>query len=402
MGALPPERPHPLARAPLVSKACTALEKAWAKGMPPPLIDPDELWARAAKGFDQSAEQRGRSSEDVRDFRERLNALCDAALAEAQLNALGKTMAHGQIVRVIKQRLGLGKLWSNRPDLLETELAPPIIVVGQMRSGTTRIHRLLAADPAHSATRFCDSWNPVPRNPDMRPLWGGMMLAMARKLDPWIDALHPMGSQHAEEELGWLASALGHSTYDTQWHVPSFARFCEARDATQVYHEFARILRTDAAHHGNAHLPRVMKVPQFAEELPALLAQFPDARLIVSRRNDKEVLRSSVSVVANQMTIQSDNVDLEWIESEWRRKLKLRSSRVEATLAGFDGAVADVHFDELGTDWESEITRIYDELDIELTSEARAAMAKEMASSEGGAHSAHAAQMQGFEASEAD
>ncbi|MBT8388563.1 MAG: sulfotransferase [Altererythrobacter sp.] len=401
MAALPPERPHPLARAPLVDKACAALEKAWAKGVPPPLIDPDELWARAAKGFDPSAEHDGRGIEDARDFRERLNTLCSAVEDEAQLNALGKTMAHGQIVRVIKQRLGLGKLWSNRPDLLETELAPPIIVVGQMRSGTTRIHRLLAADPAHSATRFCDSWNPVPRKPDLRPLWGGMMLAMARKLDPWIDALHPMGSQRAEEELGWLASALGHSTYDTQWHVPSFARFCEARDATSVYHEFARILRTDAAHHSNADKPRVMKVPQFAEELPALLAQFPNARLVVASRHDEDVLHSSMSVVANQMTIQSDKVDLEWIEAEWRRKLELRHSRVQAALADFDGAVAHVHFDELGAGWESEITRIYAELDMKLSSQARAAMAKEMASSKGGAHSAHAAQMQGFKSSKA-
>ena len=402
MAALPPERPHPLARAPLVDKACAALEKAWAKGVPPPLINPDELWARAAKDFESSAEHGGRSIDDVRDFRERLQALCNAVLSEAQLNALGKTMAHGQIVRVIKQRLGLGKLWSNKPELLETELAPPIIVVGQMRSGTTRIHRLLAADPAHSATRFCDSWYPVPRKIDMRPMWGGMMLAIARKLDPWIDALHPMGSQRAEEELGWLASALGHSTYDTQWHVPSFARFCEERDPTPLYREFARILRTDAAHHGNGDKPRVLKVPQFAEELPALLAQFPDARLVVANRHDEDVLHSSMSVVANQMTIQCDSVDLEWVESEWRRKLELRHSRVQAAIADFNGTVAHVHFEELGSDWQSEIARIYSELDIQLTPQARSAMAKEMTSSEGGAHSAHAAQLQGFKSSQAD
>ncbi len=399
VSSLPPERPHPLARTPLVDKACAALEKAWAKGVPPPLVDPYDLWSRAAKGFDPGAEHCGRSSEDVRDFRERLDALCSALLSEARLNALGKTMAHGQIVRVIKQRLGLGQLWVDRPELLETNLAPPIIVVGQMRSGTTRIHRLLAADPAHSATRFCDSWYPVPRKIDMRPLWGGMMLAMARKLDPWIDALHPMGAQRAEEELGWLASALGHSTYDTQWHVPSFARFCEARDPTPVYREFARILRSDAAHHGNAGRPRVLKVPQFAEELPALLAQFPDARLIVANRHDEDVLRSAVSVVANQMAIQCDNVDLDWIETEWRRKLELRHARVQAALANFNGSVAQVHFDELGADWEAEITRIYAELQLDLTSDTFGAMRKEMASSKGGAHSQHAAQLEVFSAS---
>jgi hypothetical protein len=377
------------------------LEKAWSKGLPPPSIDPDELWRRAAKGTAIAAEHGGRSQDDVVDFRERLHALCSAVADEARLNALGKTMAHGQIVRVIKQRLGLGQLWADKPDLLETELASPIIVVGQMRSGTTRIHRLLAADPAHSSTRFCDSWYPVPRRPDIRPLWGGMMLAMARKLDPWIDALHPMGSKRAEEELGWLASALGHSTYDTQWHVPGFTQFCETRDAAPLYREFARILRTDAAHHGTAGKPRVLKVPQFAEELPALLAQFPDARLVLANRHDEDVLRSAVSVVANQMTIQSDAVDLEWIEAEWRRKLELRHARVQSALANFKGSVAHVHFDELGADWESEITRIYSELDISLSPEALTAMRSEMASSEGGAHSAHTAQLQGFQSGDA-
>lgn len=393
---LPPERPHPLARTPLVDKACAALELAWAKGVAPPSIDPNDLWRRAAKGNRIAAEHGGRSQEDVIDFRERLIALCSAVSAESKLNALGKTMAHGQIVRVIKQRLGLGQLWSNKPELLKTELAPPIIVIGQMRSGTTRIHRLLAADPAHSATRFCDSWNPVPRRPDMRPLSGAMMLAIARKLDPWIDALHPMGSRRAEEELGWLASAFGHSTYDTQWHVPSFTRFCEECDPSPLYREFARILRIDAAHHGNADKPRVLKVPQIAEELPALLAQFPNARLVVANRHDEDVLHSSMSVVANQMAIQSDEVDLEWIEAEWRRKLELRHSRVQAALVDFNGTVAHVHFDELGADWESEIARIYRELDIELTPQASAKMLKEMTSSKGGAHRAHAAQLQRF------
>lgn len=398
MAAHPPERPHPLARAPLIDKACTALEKMWAKGVPSPLIDPDDLWQRAAKGMPDIGETFGRSNEDVADFRSRLKALTDALLAEARLNALGKTMAHGQIVRVIKQRLGLGQLWSNKPELLKTELAPPIIVVGQMRSGTTRIHRLLAADPAHSATRFCDSWYPVPRKIDMRPLWGGMMLAMARKLDPWIDALHPMGSQRAEEELGWLASGLGHSTYDTQWHVPSFARFCEERDAAPLYREFARILRTDAAHHGNADKPRVMKVPQFAEELPALLAQFPNARLVVADRDDDDVLKSAVSVVANQMTIQCDSVDLDWIEAEWRRKLELRHTRVKSALSDFGGPVARIHFDELGADWQSEISRIYAELGIALSGDAISAMHEEMTASESGAHSQHAAQLSKFSA----
>ena len=394
---MPPPRPHPLARAKLVDRIDGWLATAWRKGwLDHPPLDPAALWAKASRGFDEADESGGRSAEDVADFRERLDRLTEAVESEAWLNPLGRAMAHGQLVRVIGQRLGLGQIWRKRPELLETELAPPVLVVGQMRAGTTRVHRLLAADPAHCATRFCDSWHPVPESPDLRPLKSGVALFMARRLDPWIDTLHPFGAARPDEELGWLAAALDHATYEAQWRIPSFSRWSEARDPAPVYREFARILRTDAVHRGNAALPRVMKVPQFAEDLPELLAQFPDARLVVARRCEEEVARSAASLVANQITIQSDAVDTGWIEREWERKITLRRERMEAALAQFAGPLAEVDFDALGHDWQREIERIYRALGLALTPETLAAMQREQARSAGAAHHGHAGQYREF------
>jgi hypothetical protein len=134
------------------------------------------------------------------------------------------------LTRCVRQRFALGQLWRQRPELLTTQLVPPIIVIGQMRGGTTRIHRLLAADPAHSATRFCDSWNPVPERPDLRPIKGAAALRMARVLNPWLDVLHPMTATGVEEELGWLAVGLSGSAFYTQWHIPTFTRWGEQAD----------------------------------------------------------------------------------------------------------------------------------------------------------------------------
>lgn len=392
-----PERPHPLARAPIVDRLARFLDNGWNKGwMPPPPLDPAELMRRGSKGFTEADLTFGRSVEDCEDFALRLEKLCKAIDAEAQLNAVGRAFAYGLITRAIAQRHALGALWRKQPGLLETPIAPPIIVLGQMRSGTTRIHRLLAADPAHSATRFCDSWHPVPEKPDFRPLRGSFKLFIARTLDPWIDMLHPFGAARADEELGWLASALDHSAYEAQWHIPSYTAFSEARDAAPVYREFERLLRTDAGQHAHHERPRVLKVPQFTEDLPSLLDRFPDARLVVSRRCSDETHRSSVSLVANQMIIQSDAVDLPWIEQEWRRKIALRQARLEQSLAGFPGAVAEIDFDRLGEDWEAEMSAVYDALGLELTESALHAMRRELQGSEGGAHGAHAAQLERF------
>ncbi len=388
---MPPPRPHPLARAPLVDRLDGFLATCWERGWTQPVpLNPEGLLERGGKGLDRADEASGRSDEDVADFRLRLEQLCQSIADDAALNSLGETFAYGLITRAIQQRLALGAIWRERPEFLATQIADPVIVVGQMRSGTTRIHRLLAADPAHSATRFCDSWHPVPETPDFRPLRGGFKLFMARRLDPWIDALHPFGATRADEELGWLASALDHSAYEAQWRIPSYVAFSEARDPAPIYREFDRLLRTDAAQRGNAGLPRILKVPQFTEDLAALLKQFPGARLVVSRRSSEETLRSSVSLVANQMVIQSDTVDLDWIEQEWTRKIALRQTRMEDALAGFSGKIAFLDFEGLNEDWRGEIARTYAALDLDLTPQALKAMEAAQRKAEHSTHLEHA------------
>jgi hypothetical protein len=149
-----PVRDHPLARGKLADRANDFLGRAWAKGwLPEPMLEPDALWSLAAKGFDETAETGGRTAADAADFRERLARLCGSVTSEADLNPLGRAMAYGQLSRALKNRLSFGALWKDRPELLTAHLAPPIIIIGHMRSGTTRIHKLLAADPAQSHTR---------------------------------------------------------------------------------------------------------------------------------------------------------------------------------------------------------------------------------------------------------
>ena len=393
-------RPHPLSRAPLVCRLNRWLGSAWDKGwLNRPPLDPEALMGKAAIGVRPGGEEGGREPADVADFRLRLEKLTASIEREANLNSLGQAVAHGQLVRVIKQRLRLGRWWFRYPELLETKVAPPILVVGQMRAGTTRIHRLLAADPAHASTRFCNSWNPVPQKmPDLRAIKSSLALLGARRIDPWIDSIHPFGAKRADEELGWLATALDHCAYEAQWRIPGYTAFSEARDPAPIYREFSRILATDAARNGSASKPRIMKVPQFAEDLAAVLEQFPDARVVVARREPADVAKSAASLVANQMTIQSDSVDFDWISREWTRKIALRQTRMDEALDRFQGPVATVDFAALEDNWESEIATIYRELDLELSREARAAMLAEQRRAEGSPHAHHREQVRQFEA----
>lgn len=397
---MPPVRDHPLARGKLAQRANDFLGKAWSKGwLPPPDLDPQALWALAAKPHGaqaRAAEHGGRSEHDVADFRERLARLIAAVEAEADLNPLGRTMAWGQLSRVVKNRLALGALWNAQPQLLETPLAPPIIVIGHMRSGTTRIHKLLAADPAFSHTRYCDAYHPVPARFGLNRLVSAVELAMLGALNPWMQSIHPMAPAAVEEELAWISAALHHSIYESQWHIPDYSAWSEARDPAPIYRELRRMLQTDAATRGIAEKPRVMKVPAFAEDLGALLATFPDARLVLATREHQAVLKSAVSLAANQMAVQSDTCDMAAIEARWRHKIALREERIAEALAGWQGPVARLHFDEINADWEGAIRRCYADLGLALTPAALAAMRAVMAASEGGHHHAHREQLARF------
>jgi hypothetical protein len=395
-----PVRDHLLARGALAERANAFLGKAWSKGwLPPPDCNPDALWAFAARPHGTeaaAAEQGGRSPEDVTDFRERLGRMIASLEAEADLNPLGRTMAWGQLSRVVKNRLAFGALWRARPELLETPLAPPIIVIGHMRSGTTRIHQLLAADPAHSHTRYCDAYHPVPSRLGLNRVKAAAELAMLGALNPWMQSIHPMTAAGVEEELAWISAALHHSIYESQWHIPAYSAWSESRGSAPIYREFARILATDAATRSNAARPRVMKVPAFAEDLATLLAQFPDARLVLAQRDHAAVLKSAVSLAANQMAMQSDTCDLARIEARWRHKIALREARMTEALADWKGPIARAGFDALNADWEAAIASIYADLGLALTPEARSAMRKVVAASAVGHHRAHAEQLARF------
>lgn len=370
-----PPRLHPLAVSRTARLANRAIEWIWQNGLDEkPRLEPDYLWRIGSRGFGPEDEAGGRQPEDIADFRERLDRLCASLQEEARLNALGHTLAYGQLTAAIRKRHALGRLWRKRPELARTPIAPPIVVVGQMRSGTTRLHRLLAADPAHAGTRFCDAFDPLPNRPDWRPLKAAGALWIARRINPWLDGLHPFGATRPDEEIHWLSAALSPTAYEAQWRIPSYVRWSEARDAAPVYHEFARILRTDAATRGNNDRPRVLKCPQFSEDLSTMLAEFPGARLVLTERDIEAVLASGVSLISSQSAFQSDQRSLAAVETEWKRKLALRAARIEA--AAPDGPPR-VSFQEIGADWRGTIARIYRQLGLELTEAALAAMEAE-------------------------
>lgn len=371
------------------SAIARALESAWAKGWATkPRLDARHIAGKGAPG----------------PWRDRLEILCRSLNAEAGLNPIGLTSAYGQLRKLVKARLRLEALLRRNPAIGSRPLAPPVIIVGQMRSGTTRIHRLLALDSRFAANRLYEQFDPVPyRGPvDPRPWMARATQAGLAMLNNAISTIHPTSSNAVEEEFGFHAYSIWGAQFEGQWLIPSFARHVEEGDASDVYAEFATLLRVAAANRRlDPQRPWLLKAPQFTQELDALLGQFPEARLIVLDRDPASLVGSSASLVWNHVQLQSDSVTREAVGREWLRKTSLRKQRMVAALARHH-RVPKVMLDytEVSNDWRSAIDAIYAMLGLSLDSATLARM--ELFVTRSTSHKGHRYRIADFGLAEAD
>jgi hypothetical protein len=359
-----------------------SLRSAWSTGLLPPAdLCPERLRALAEKetGLD-------RDSIDRDFFEAQLAVLLGDLHEEARLTDFGRLVAHGSILKVMKERLWFEALLAANPAIDRIDLAPPIVVVGPMRSGTTRLQRLLAADPRHDALKLYEAQMPVPGprsvaalaagRADPRIAHVGRALWLLDSINPALQHIHPTGPLEVDEELGLNEQSLSGALIEAQRRVPGFARHCEAVDQLPVYRRMARLLKLRAWFGGlDPARPLVLKTPQHMQDLAALHAVFPQARLLFLHRDPVAVVASGASLAWNQMVVQSDDVDPAWVGREWLHKTEHRlavTARVRGAIP--PGLQMDLTFDQMNRDWRHAMARVYAFLGRDLTAGAMAAM----------------------------
>jgi hypothetical protein len=307
-------------------------------------------------------------------FETPLEVLLDAVHRQARLNAAGEWSAMKQFAKVLVDRLWAEQWFARHPEILARPMPRPVVIVGPMRSGTTRIHRLLSADHRFTRLRSFETISPVPRPdfehgaPDFRATLAARIMKIARLANPRTLTIHPTGPYEPEEELGLLVSSFWGMKHEAQWWVPDYGRWCEGQDATPAYRQMARLLRLVGwSQQASSLRPWVLKTPQHMLDLPALLAVFPDARLIFTHRDPLAVVGSAASLAWNQTIIYSDHANPAKIGAEWLRKTRLQVERMHAARAEIPAdRQIDLHYEEMERDWQGAMARVYRFLGLEL------------------------------------
>lgn len=342
-------------------------------GLPPARLTKNHLLETAVRetGLDDFGD---------RWFEGPMDVLLRSVRSEARLNAAGEVAAHGQFHHVLRDRL-LTQMWFKRhPEILARPIPHPVVIVGPMRSGTTRLHRLLAADRRFAHLRSFETISPVPRPgfeevmagraQDFRPKLASRIMKVARLANPRTLSIHPTGPYEPEEELGLLVASMWGMKHEAQWHIPSYACWSEGQDPTPAYRHMADLLRLVGWSQQESSLrPWILKTPQHMLDLPALMTVFPDARLIFTHRDPTSVVASAASLAWNQTIIYSDHADANTVGREWLHKTALMTERMmDARRAIRPDRMIDVHFDEMDRDWRGTMTRVYRFLGLEMDS----------------------------------
>lgn len=313
------------------------------------------------------------------DFRTRLRAMTAAVEADAGLNPLGRMIVRDRCVRLLAQRLLFTDFLRRHPEILAVELEPPIIVIGLPRSGTTHLVNLIAADSRLRSLPYWESLEPFPAPGDGAGRDGvderyrrcvrayDAQMAMA----PLVRAMHHQHPQAIEEEIE--LEDLDFASYTLEWHarVPAWRDHYLALDQRPHYAYLRRVLQALTWRRG----PRrwVLKSPQHLEQIPALVATFPDATFAVTHRDPVSVIQSACTMLAYGDRVRRDAIEAESLAQYWVARIEalLRACVRDREQLPEDRTV-DVPFHELMADDVGTVATLYARAGLALTDRARA------------------------------
>ena len=133
--------------------------------------------------------------------------LIDALNKEAALTPFGKLIQKTRFVAALSTRLELAHLLKKHTEINQINLGKVIIIAGLQRTGTTTLHRLIAADPNIRSLVSWEALNPLPLNGEKKgePSKRIKLAKQAEKalayMAPEFFAIHPVEHDAPEEDI---------------------------------------------------------------------------------------------------------------------------------------------------------------------------------------------------------
>lgn len=285
-------------------------------------------------------------------FRTRLEETI-AVVRQTDWNTLGRFGVRYILHWHLSNRLRLVELLEQRPDIEQIEIERPIVITGLFRTGTTYLHNVLAADPSNRGARMWELAHPVGRRRDLlgdekwRRWRGGHEVTMNDIMIPEQAEAHHVTLDAYEEDFFLLENDMvvmklfvGLGNFD-------YARTMLDWDMLQPYRWHKRQLQILWEQRSAARW--LLKCPWHLWNLQALLAVYPDARVIQTHRGMSQAIGSQCSLSGRIASKFQRRLDLHELGRFWleysrtgiERGLRARDALPASQI--YDVRLADLH-----------------------------------------------------------
>lgn len=338
-------------------------------------------------------------------WQEPLGVLVDALETEAALSPLGRRILTRMLTRDLALRLRIVAALRSAPQVAAAPVERPLFVVGLPRTGTTLLYALLARTAGARPLLGWEAEDPVgppPRRRDRRVTVYGAQVAGTNYLAPDLRRVHEIEARGPREDWPLLNRSLVSGGYLVLADVPGYERWLWAagRDAFagsyRLHRDQLRLLQAQRppgsppTQPGSPPARWVLKSPAHMLSLDALLAVYPDARVVQTHRDLAKVLPSNCSLFGVTRAISSDAGDPLRTGRQVLERTRTALERAMATRAQAAGAnFFDVRYADLVADPIATVRAVLAHFGDDLPAEAEARLQRRLADSPQHKHGAH-------------
>jgi len=306
------------------------------------------------------------------DYGDGLAVLLDSYARDADLTPLGRKASRAMLRGALVARLLSESGWKQHPDCDGVGIERPVFVTGLPRTGTTALHRLLTADPAHQGLQVWLAEAPQPRparetwpsNPVFQQIQAGY--EQHHVSHPEFMGVHYIAADQVEECWQLLRQSMRSISFECLAHLPTYSSWLREQDWTDAYRRHRRNLQLIGL--PDRERRWVLKNPSHLFALDALLAVYPDALVIQTHRSPRIAIASVCSLAAQASAGWSTTFSGAVLGSD---QLELWASGLERFTAARAGAdpsrFCDVDYEEFVADPAGTVESVYRHFGLEMS-----------------------------------
>jgi Sulfotransferase family len=314
-------------------------------------------------------------------WREGLAVLVETLATAPHIEPSGRENFESQVVDALCNRLRVVDFHKQHPELAESAIKRPLVVLGLPRTGTTVVSYLLDQDPARRSLLNWEAGDSVPPSTTESLRSDPRCLAKKAELEELAVALQEaqFAVPHWEDADGptectfVLNQDFKALIWDMIMPTTAYGDWFLDADLTSAY-EYERM--TLQVLQSNAPGTWSLKMPSHAVHIDALLNVFPDVRIVWAHRDPFKVTESYLNM--NELArsrILGPALDVSAFVPSVLRQLRAHVERPLRTRARIgDERFYDLHYGDLLRDPVAEMRALYEWAGDPLTPEVESAM----------------------------